>query len=836
MLRILYQVSILLLTISFCGVNARASAIPYTDSLTRNLIRVQRVDSSIKVDGILDETMWSQVPYGSGFTQLDPNPGVPSGFRTEIRVLYDDNAIYIGATLFDDNPEGILKELSPRDQLANTDYFSVVIDTYKAGQTGFGFTVTPSGVQVDQRITNPSITDPTWDAVWISAVNIHENGWTVEIEIPYSALRFPPLAEQAWGINFGRYVRRVREESWWNEINPAISNTLFQTGRTSTIENVKPLPRISLIPFVSTYIENNSANPGVWRKTINGGMDLKLGIGDAFTLDMALIPDFGQVRFDDQVLNLSPFEIRFEENRPFFTEGTELFNRAGLFYSRRMGAQPFYLSQWSQRYPQGTSIENVPANSQLLNAVKFSGRTSSGLGIGVLNAIENRGFATINISETGQEKVVIHPLTNYNVSVLDQNLPYNSYVSLINTNVWREGDAYEANVTGTEFGLRTKNNKYLLSGNAAISQRYLEEAPQIGYNWKLNWSKTRGSWQYTVSATEISPDYNPNDLGFNLIRNYRGTVGTLNYYKFIPGSIFNRYNSSLSVAYERIIDPNAFHNFQIRYNSFFMTRKFFAFGINALAEPVITYDFFEPRDNFQSALTYPRNGQIGGFISTDYRKKFAIDISWSSRWFQDEDRSTHFFEISPRFRLNDHFFFTIDHFQQWLHKDVGYSSKNPGSVGYESLQPDDILFSRRNQHIITNTLSARYNFNALHNITLRTRHYFTSVDFIRFHILDDEGLLGPTEYTGRNSNGDLLHSQTVNLLTTDLVYTWRFAPGSDIILVWKHALNLSQNQLDISYFDFLNNIFEYPQANSLSLRVVYYLDYGLVKRRFSKAS
>lgn len=835
MRRILFHVTSLLLIISLSVASAHATS-PYSDSLTRNLIRVQRIDSPIKIDGNLDEAEWSSVAFGSGFTQLDPNPGVPSDFHTEIRVLYDDNAIYIGATMYDDHPGGILKELSPRDQIANTDYFSVLIDTYKAGQTGFSFIVTPSGIQIDRRITNPDVVDATWDAVWISATTIHDKGWTVEIEIPYSALRFPPLAEQSWGINFGRYVRRVREESWWNAINPAISNTLFQTGRTTTIENVKPLPRISLIPFITSYIENNSADPNKWRKTLTGGMDLKLGIGDAFTLDMALIPDFGQVRFDDQILNLSPFEIRFEENRPFFTEGTELFNRAGLFYSRRMGDRPFYLHQWSQRYPQGNSIENVPLNSQLLNAVKFSGRTSSGLGIGVLNAIENRGYATINVSDNGQESVVIHPLTNYNVSVLDQNLPYNSYVSLINTNVWREGDAYNANVTGTEFGLRTKNNKYLLSGNAAISQRHLEEAAQIGYNWKLNWSKTRGNWQYTLTANEISPDFNPNDLGFNLIRNYRGTFGTLNYYKFIPGSIFNRYNASMTVAYERIIDPDAFHNFQIRYNSFFMTRKFFAFGINALAEPVITYDYFEPRDNFRSYLTYPKNGQIGGFISTDYRKKFAIDVSWNSRWFQDEDRQMHFFDITPRFRLNDHFFFTFKHTQQWLHKDVGYSSKNPTSVGFESLQPPDILFSRRNQHIVTNTLSARYNFDALHNITLRTRHYFTSVDFIRFHILDDEGLLAATEYTGRNVNDELLHSQTVNLLTTDLVYTWRFAPGSDIILVWKHALNLSQNQLDVSYFDFLNNIFDYPQANSLSLRVVYYLDYGLVKRRFTKSS
>src|SRR5690606_12452597 len=133
------------------------------------------------------------------------------------------------------------------------DYISVILDTYKAGQTGFSFIVTPSGIQIDRRITNPDIIDATWDAVWISATTIQEKGWTVEIESPFSPLRFPDIAEQTWGINFGRYVRRIREDSWWNAINPAISNTLFQTGRTTAIKNIKPLPRISLIPFITSY-------------------------------------------------------------------------------------------------------------------------------------------------------------------------------------------------------------------------------------------------------------------------------------------------------------------------------------------------------------------------------------------------------------------------------------------------------------------------------------------------------------------------------------------------------------------------------------------------------
>jgi len=814
-----------------CSLSAASAQV---DTLYKKRMKAHRVLVPPIIDGFLDEEVWSQAPIASNFVQLDPVPGGSPFQKTEVKVLYDDNAIYIGAMLYDDNPAGILKELSPRDEIANTDWFAVQIDTYKAGQLAFEFVITPSGVQIDRRISAPDVYDRSWDAVWIPEVNITDEGWIVEMEIPYSALRFPKQSEQEWYINFGRYVRRVREESWWNEKTPAISNILFQNGILYNIKDVKSPPRISATPFFAAYADydNRVANTP-WRSTLTGGMDVKIGLSDAFTLDMALIPDFGQVRFDDQVLNLSPFEIQFEDNRPFFTEGTELFQRSNIFYTRRIGERPFYRSNINNLVPDGATVEDVPINNNLINASKLSGRTNSGLGIGVFNALEDRTYALYELENGKSGSVLINPLTNYNVLVLDQNLPNNSYASLVNTSVWREGSAYDANVTAAEVGLRDRRNAYMVTANTTVSARFFEDAPEIGTAYNFSFEKTRGILQYRLAYNEKSADYNPNDLGFLARTNERSILMRTRYSIFSPWWFLNRGNMDLTVLYQRLHTPNAFNSFSINLNSFFMTRKFFAFGPNASAQPIETFDYFEPRTrDFSRFYAFPKNYSFGGFVSTDYRKPFAYDISSSFRWFEEEGRNVWNLRVAPRFRVSDNFFFVVSSQFNRMQNEVGYIPIQSRSQGFETLSLGDIIFARRNQRIVDNLISARYNFNPYHNITLRMRQYWTQVNFKDFHLLEKDGSLGNTAYTGRDEEGNFVNSLTYNLFTIDLVYTWRFAPGSDIIIVWKNLLDDSQNRLDIPYTQSVGDIFNNPQFNSFSFKLIYYIDYVMAKRRF----
>jgi hypothetical protein len=823
----------LLLLIPFfflCAAQGFAQQIP----LDKKIYTATRTTTPPEIDGLLEATIWQQSPKAENFVQLDPLPGGPSYQESSVQVLYDDDAIYIGAILYDTAPDSILKELSPRDQIANTDWFALQIDPYNAGQIAFEFAVTPSNIQIDRRITAPDEIDSSWDAVWISAVSITEEGWVVEIEIPYSALRFPSTQEQTWSINFGRYIRRVRQEMWWNEKNPSIRNTLFQNGILTGIGNIKSPPRISISPFLAGYADKNNRNvQAPWRTNLTGGMDLKIGLSDAFTLDMALIPDFGQVRFDDQVLNLTPFEIQFEDNRPFFTEGTELFQRSDLFYSRRIGERPFFSNALKEQLPEGSSQLQIPFSNDLLNATKLSGRTNKGLGIGLFNAVENRMWAQYIDSNGDKQTLLANPFTNYNVLVLDQNLKNNSYASLVNTHVWREGkEAYNANVTALETGLRNKDNSYMFTANGILSAKQFQNYTELGYAFKSYFEKTKGIWQYKLSYYEKSDRYDPTDLGFLLRANERKSIANLRYNIFSPWKFLNRGFVAMTSLYERLHTPDVFTNLGFNLNSFFMTRKFFAFSIYGNAEPITTFDYFEPRTrDFSRFYAFPQNYQLGGFISTDYRRKFAYDLNVWYRWFDDEGRNAWQIRFSPRFRLSDHFFFTWSTAYFNLYQDVGFAAARSNSLGFDSLQAGDILFSRRNQHVLDHLLSARYNFTPYHNITLRMRHYWTQVDFQSFHLLGQEGELQPTAYTGKDAENNFVNSLTYNLFTIDLVYTWRFAPGSDLIVVWKNQLDEVQNRIDIPYSRSVGDILNNPQFNSFSVKLIYYMDYVLLKRR-----
>ncbi|MBK8555163.1 MAG: carbohydrate binding family 9 domain-containing protein [Lewinellaceae bacterium] len=484
---------------------------------------------AIHLDGQLNEPVWQQASTAEGFVFLWPTPGRTATEKSVIKIVYDDHAIYIGALLYDNSPDSIKHRLTKRDELENTDWFAVTFDTYQDGQNALQFGISPDNVQFDSKFSlanansdngNADGEDPAWDAVWYSAASITKDGWVAELEIPYSALRFPKQEDQHWNLNFFRRIQRKGETDTWNEVKAEISGSLNQMGRLDGVHDIKAPLRLSVTPFVAAYAENQyhqDATPSsTWSYPFSMGMDLKYGINQAFTLDATIVPDFGQVRTDNFVLNLSPFEQRFDENRPFFTEGTELFNKGGLFYSRRIGSRPpHYWDVYDQVDETTEAVVENPSRAQLLNAAKFSGRTTGGLGIGVFNAIEASSHATVKNLETGEKREIeTSPLTNRSVFVFDQNLKNNSSVTLINTNVMRSGADRDANVTGVLFKLKNKAQSYALDGKAAYSSITSPDGNENGYTAHLNLEKTNGNLLWGGSYTIESDRYNPNDLGF----------------------------------------------------------------------------------------------------------------------------------------------------------------------------------------------------------------------------------------------------------------------------------------------------------------------------------
>ncbi|MCK5775666.1 MAG: carbohydrate binding family 9 domain-containing protein, partial [Bacteroidales bacterium] len=313
-----------------------ASAFSQTNKKT---ISTNRVDLPPTIDGILDEASWQNTTPASNFIMLNPGDGTPEreNQKSLVYILYDNSAIYIGAQMLDNEPDKILKELGQRDDDdKNADLFIFSINPYNDGQQVFNFMVTAAGVQIDTKYADGD-EDSNWNAVWDSEVKIDDKGWVVEMKIPYSELRFPEQEEQVWGLNILRKIKRTNEEYTWNYIDKKVGEYTQHYGELHGIKNIKPPVRLSFMPYVSGIAENYDSNSNF---RYNGGMDLKYGINESFTLDMTLIPDFSQTAYDEEVLNLSPFEIRYDENRQFFTEGTEMFSKGGLFYSRRIGGVP----------------------------------------------------------------------------------------------------------------------------------------------------------------------------------------------------------------------------------------------------------------------------------------------------------------------------------------------------------------------------------------------------------------------------------------------------------------------------------------------------------------
>ncbi|HEY0029551.1 MAG TPA: DUF5916 domain-containing protein, partial [Bacteroidia bacterium] len=486
-------------------------------------VQAQRIAESPKIDGELNDEAWKMAEPATDFVQRAPKPGESSRQKTEVKVVYDDIAIYIGAMMHDEHGDSTLHELSQRDNEANADLFGLILDTYNDDINGYGFFITAAGVQIDARYSANG-QDFNWNAVWQSQVTITDKGWVAELKIPYSALRFSKDSVQDWGVNFLRKTRRTREDAFWNPINPAVNGLINQFGDLQGISNINAPLRLSVSPYISGYVENypyNQEGKSNNSYSLNGGMDVKYGITESFTLDMTLVPDFGQVQSDNKVLNLSAFEVQYNENRQFFTEGTELFNKGGLFYSRRIGGTPInYYDPYSQ-LNEGEYVKDNPSSTQLFNATKISGRTKNNLGIGIFNATSADTYATVGDSLGNNRKILTQPLTNYNILVFDQALKNNSYISLINTNVTRAGSYYDANVTGTAFKFMEKTNTYGIDGDAAVSQLYYSDSskPVLGYAYNVYVGKVSGEFQYNVNAKVKSDTYDPNDMGILFMNN-----------------------------------------------------------------------------------------------------------------------------------------------------------------------------------------------------------------------------------------------------------------------------------------------------------------------------
>lgn len=805
--------SFVLLICFFC------SGIIYSQT-TRNaekkVYTAERLTDTPKIDGVPDDDIWSTLPVATDFVMVEPGDGRPSRSThpTEVRVGYTDEAIYVAAYLYDDEPERIRREFAQRDNIPVADVFFIDLNTYNDGENQTRFAITAAGTLADAKIQGQR-DDFSYDVVWEGEVSFDEKGWYVEMKIPYSALRFPERDEQVWGLQMGRQIRHLNETYVWNYINKSVGKPTQYNGLLLGIEDIDAPVRLSLYPYVSGEVDIFRGNTVT---AFGAGMDLKYGISDAFTLDATLIPDFGQTAYDEVELNLGPFEQTFGENRAFFTEGTELFTKGNLFYSRRIGDTPIGFNNVQDFLLADEEIIDNPDQTNLLNALKISGRTDDGLGIGFFNAITETTRATIRNIQTGETREVItEPFANYNIFVLDQQFAGNSSISIINTNVTREGNFRDANVSGFLFDLYNPANSYNLQGEAKMSNVNFPETNLTGFSSSLSFERTKGNIRYEIEHDFANRTYNINDLGLNFRNNYSNFSGGVSYRIFEPQGIFNEYRVSLSANHRRRYQPDVNVGSEVEMGFFGVTRDRFAFG-GGVEYNTEYKDFFEPRREGYFVI-YDENISFGPWVSSDYRNRFAYDIRTNFRKYLNSDYESYGIRISPRFRFSNKF--------RVVYRFNYNVTENRNS--FVDLVDDNIVFGLRDTKSIENSLSGSYNFNTKMALNLSFRNFWSTAGYEdgAFTVLSRNGRLAPVEYIyGPNNDPDT----NFNIWNLDLSYNWRFAPGSEAILLYRNSVFNQDNLSDLGFTPSLENLFEQPLRQNLSLRIVYYLDYNVLRK------
>jgi len=791
-----------------------------TYSQQSKTMEVVRITEAPRIDGVLDDPIWNTLQAYGDFKMFQPgNDGVVDpAYQTEVKMAYDDKAVYVSAFMMHPDPSAIPNQFSQRDNVnAQADIFSVALNTYNDGLNETRFYVTSAGTIGDSKVSQNN-QDFGYNVVFECRISKDDKGWYAEFKIPYNALRFPEVTVQNWSVNFYRNLTNKNEAHTWNFIENGVGRETQYNGKITGVENIDPPTRLTFFPFAQGVV---ATFDGETETDFSAGLDIKYGLSDSFTLDATLIPDFGQTAFDKVTLNLGPFEQTFGENRQFFTEGVELFNKGRMFFSRRVGSAP---TGSVGDLGENEIVDQLPDRVNLLNAIKVSGRTKDELGIGVFNAITEKTFAIVNDTLTGETReVLIEPLTNYNIVVLDQQFNGNSSISLINTNVVRNGSGFrDANTTGLVFDVADKGNNVRVSGRGIVSNVNRGDGMVTGFSSELDIQKIKGNWQYRIGHDFANTTYDINDLGVNFRNNFNNFVVGGSYQIFEPTETFNRFRIGASIRHRRLYQPSIETSNNFNLNWFFATKDRFAFGGFA-GYNTENKNYFEPRVAGRFVRFPP---SLGGnvWISSDFRKKFALDANAGGRQSFGENQPQYFFGVSPRYRFSDKFLVVFS---------TDWSFRN-NQFGYIDNNDTNIFFGQRDIRVIENEITASYNFDPYKAIDLKFRNFWTVADYSDnvFYTLNEDGTRTNTTYDTTSNDPN----RNFDIWNLDLSFRWRFAPGSEATLLYRNQIFKQDNQSTLSYTESLGNLFDESMQNTLSLRITYFLDYNNIKSILRKSS
>jgi len=789
------------------------------------------------IDGDLTDEVWNNVQWGSNFVEFEPNAGETPEFETAFKIMYDNNNIYVAIRCYDNEPNNIDTRLSRRDDF-DGDYVGIVFDSYYDKRTGFSFVVTAAGVKNDLMYSNDGNNeDATWDPIWEVKTNTDSEGWTAEMKIPLSQLRFNPDSP-VWGLNLFREVYRTKEVSTWQPIDAGASGIISQFGELSGIKNLKTKRQIEIAPYIMSGFHKYQAedgNPFADGKDLlfNAGLDGKIGITNDFTLDFSINPDFGQVEADPSEVNLSAYETYFSEKRPFFIENSNItsvdltWRSENMFYSRRIGKSPSY-------YPDIASDEylKMPPNVTILGALKFSGKSQNGWSVGIIETLASREFATISNSDGDIRTESVEPLTNYFISRVQKDINKgNTVIGGILTSTYRdiqnENLLYKNKTStagGVDFTQYFNDKKYSVSGKFMMSnitgstdamiyqqrspQRYFQRPDADYVEVDSSLTSMTGTYaniifskngikglRFNLNVIYMSPSFEINDIGYLRNSDHITDIFWIGY--SIPESkgIFRTFN--LNFNQWGSIDcglnyqfSGANLNFNTRFKNYWYFGAYVEHNLRGVSNTMLRGG---------PAFMYPGSNSSSVTIQSNHTKKFFYTFSgyYYKANFDYEAYTSLYSRINYR---------PIDQLSFAIEASYGNYKTEMQYIDYvevdsqqfyimSKLKQNTVNFTFRINFNVTPDLSIQYYgspfISAGNNSDYKNILNTLSDDYYRrYYLYSSEQYLQSEQGFDFNTDGTIDYELTSNFnfqqFRSNLVVRWEYKPGSVLFLVWAH--------------------------------------------------
>ncbi|AQS94150.1 hydrolase [Polaribacter sp. BM10] len=870
-----FLITLLTVFSAFClyAQEASQTKVPKRIYTTKKLKKVPIIDGDVSDDA------WNVVEWSSDFVEKSPDEGTPPAHQTMFKVMYDAKYLYIALRALDANPELIQQRLSRRDGFAG-DRINVIIDSYHDKRTAFVFTTTAAGVKGEEIATgNGDNFDESWNPIWYTDAQVDDKGWTAEMKIPFSQLRFGNAKEQIWGFNVNRTIFRLQERSLWQRIPNDQAGFISEAGELHGLNDLVSQKQLEVQPFTVLQYDNYPAEPNNPYRDgsdfkLNAGLDAKIGITNDLTLDLTINPDFGQVEADPGAIALDGFQIFFREQRPFFVENKNIFDfrfangRDNLFYSRRIGRNPHRGANL-----QAGEFADVPQNSTILGAAKFSGKTQNGWSIGVLESVTANEFAEIRQVNGNTREEIVEPLTNYFVTRVQKDFnERNSYIGGIATATNRNLDGNfnelhkSAYTAGVDFRHTWQDREFYVEGNSILSRvngskeaisntqqsiaRLFQRVDADYVNLDENRTSLTGTggrveagkqgggnWRYNAGFVWRSPELELNDVGFLRQTDEMIQFTEARYLWQVPTDIYRNMNLRLeqSTSYDFGGNLNRF-----RYE---------------LQGDISWINNWSTSGGFGSSSNIHRNAFLRGgprwraaddifyyaSINSDRSKKFSFRVSYLKIKSEEDvfNRNRYTFRINYQ---------PFDSFSMSLDNSL---SKTQDRTQYVTTAD----FGNLKRYILGNikndtwssTLRLNYSLNPNFSVQFYGQPYISRGRYSNFNYVNNSVASSINDrvnfYTENQisktttNSGSSIYTIDENLdndtysfsnpdfsfvqLQTNLVLRWEYIPGSELFLVWARGSTGSQNINDSLTDSVSNQIFDVPANDTFLLKATY---------------